>query len=72
MKDKDEKSKSKEELISRRSFFKKAAKSILPVIGGIIMTSTPLRTIAAGQSCSDCTFSCKGTCHMSCTAGCTG
>ncbi len=66
----------KEELQSRREFFKKAAKAALPVVGAIVLTQIPTiaqATPALGctiDACtSTCTGSCKGTCR-SCSAGC--
>ncbi|MBP3299417.1 MAG: Cys-Xaa-Xaa-Xaa repeat radical SAM target protein [Muribaculaceae bacterium] len=66
----------KEELQSRRQFFKKAAKSALPILGLAVLASNPLiskATTAMGcriDACTGtCTGSCSGTCS-SCSAGC--
>ena len=63
----------KDELLSRRSIFKKAAKSILPVIGAIVLPSSLLasenRTLPNPQTCNG---SCTGLCTTSCTNGCKG
>ena len=65
-----------EELQSRREFFKKAAKTALPILGAIVLTSNPLTSKAANamgctiDACTaTCMGSCKGTCR-SCSAGC--
>lgn len=64
-----------EELQSRREFFKKAAKSALPIIGVVAMLSVPVIANASKQypqSCQyDCTYSCRGGC-AGCTGGCQG
>lgn len=66
----------KKELQSRREFFKKAAKSVLPVVAAVALASAPTITDASettpmGCSFSDCTMTCSGGC-MGCTGGCTG
>lgn len=76
------KSKKNEELKSRREFFKKAAKSALPILGAVVLSSTPLISKAAEstycnygcsygcEGCSDsCYGSCKGSCNSSCVTG---
>lgn len=75
-----------EELQTRRQFFKKAAKAALPIIGGIVLMSTPLKGIASETSlgcnwgcesgcsggCEGCTGGCKGGCSGSCDTSCYG
>lgn len=77
-----------EELKSRRDFFKKATKSALPILGAIILSSTPFvskAAIATGCNttcalrCTTTCFGCKGGCtstckgcRYSCTEGCFG
>jgi CXXX repeat radical SAM target protein len=68
------------ELLTRRGFFKQVAKTVLPVIGGVIMSSLPFKTFASSQNCTDCTFNCStacaaycsGSCTFGCTTSCTG
>lgn len=68
----------KEELQSRRDFFRKAAKAALPILGAIALASTPIvsnATETAMGCLSGCSASCHGTCSggcMGCTGGCTG
>lgn len=71
-----EKKLNNEELQSRREFFKKAAKSVLPVIGGVLLSSIPAisKAVETPQGCYgySCYGSCIGTCKISCTAICNG
>lgn len=66
--------KENEELKSRRDFFKKAAKSILPILSGITIVSFPFVSKAAksamGWGCSGCYTTCAYTCRGSCYNGC--
>ena len=77
-----EKEKSQEELQSRRDFFIKIAKSVLPILGGIAFSSLPSNKIEASNNESDeteiemgcdwgCTGSCKGSCGRVCSYDCT-
>lgn len=68
-----------EELQSRREFFKKAVKGILPIIGGILLANTPSMIKAAEELHNDCRYtceggcnSCKGTCEWRCQDDCSG
>ena len=69
----------KEELQSRREFFKEAAKKALPVIGAIALVSSPIlanatemQSMGCENSCSGgCTGGCSGSCSSRCT-GCSG
>ena len=67
----------REEIQSRREFFKKAAKAALPVVGAAIFSSVPFVNAEAapsgcGYTCSGgCSGSCSGTCDITCT-GCYG
>lgn len=68
------KSNKNEELKSRRDFFKKAAKSALPILGAVVLSSTPLISKASetAMGCNwDCSSSCRGGC-MGCSGSCTG
>ncbi len=68
----------KEELQSRREFFKRAAKSALPILGAIALANMPVIAQAAtsetGVYCAgcknDCTNGCAGGCHRSCGSSC--
>ncbi|MBO5061426.1 MAG: Cys-Xaa-Xaa-Xaa repeat radical SAM target protein [Prevotella sp.] len=71
-----EKKQRKEELQSRRQFFKKAAKSALPILGAIILGGTS-NTIKAStihpMGCDDnCWGACQRNCHGGCEGGCKG
>ncbi|MDE5791657.1 MAG: Cys-Xaa-Xaa-Xaa repeat radical SAM target protein [Muribaculaceae bacterium] len=77
------KDKRNEELQSRRQFFKKAAKSALPILGAIAIANMPMIAKAAqadrcyaGYACSGgCSGDCKGSCKYgcsSCSGGCKG
>ncbi len=64
----------KEELQSRREFFKKAAKAALPVVGAVVLSNLPvLKTEAAPMGCdSGCWTGCYGSCHNGCYSSCSG
>ena len=55
--------KKNEELQSRREFFKKAGKAVLPILGALVITSMPIK-VSASQTCP-----CSGTC-TACVGGC--
>lgn len=59
-----EKKNRNEELQSRREFFKKAAKGVLPLIGAIVLSNIP--------QISNATITTSGDCQHGCTTGCTG
>ncbi len=66
----------REEIQSRREFFKKAAKAALPVVGAAILSSVPfIKTAAAPSGCNlscsgGCLQGCSGTCYGDCKGGC--
>lgn len=75
----------KEEIQSRRDFFKKAAKTALPILGIAVLASNPIIAKASekviksesgsgcwgcGYSCSSCIGSCFG-CTGTCSGTCT-
>ena len=70
----------KEEIQSRRDFFKRVAMGALPILGGIVLSNIPLIGRAheskVGSGCyNSCLFDCSGTCSggcMGCTGSCTG
>lgn len=62
-------------LRSRREFFKKAAKGVLPLLGVAALISAPKVAKAAEtpQYCQwDCTFTCRGGCPSLCGGNCSG
>ncbi len=61
-----------EELQSRRQFFKRTAKGILPILGAIVLAGTPLLSQASnGCLCAgDCNAGCRGGCNYTCSGGC--
>ena len=73
-----------EDIISRRAFFKKAAKGVLPILGLTILGSTLISCDKdedgnsngcddCFDSCSDSCFTgCKTSCDASCSTGCKG
>ncbi len=69
-----------EELQSRREFFKKAAKSALPILGAVVLAGAPAIVKATEDvpmgcraTCSgSCYGSCRGACMSSCMGSCTG
>lgn len=61
----------REEIQSRREFFKKAAKAALPVVGAAILSSVPfMKTEAAPSGCYN--YGCMGGCDGTCSGGCMG
>ena len=61
----------KKDVISRRSFFKKAAGAILPMLGAVVASSMPFISEAAESTPQYCKGNCTGLC-TSCTNGCKG
>lgn len=61
-----------EELQSRRQFFKKAAKGVLPILGAIVLANAPVIAKAADEASMGCSGYCKEGCGTSCTGSCTG
>ena len=72
----EEKKNKQEELQTRREFFKKAAKGVLPVLGAIALANVPLLSHAMeeGKTPNGCTRYgcgiCTGTCSGECKGGC--
>jgi CXXX repeat radical SAM target protein len=60
----------REEIQSRREFFKKAAKAALPVVGAAILSSVPFIKAEAATGCEHCTTSCYVGCEGGCKSGC--
>lgn len=61
--------KKKEELQSRRDFFKKAAKGVLPIVGAVILGGIP-HIVKAEETPMGCRYSCEGDCYRACYYGC--
>lgn len=64
-----------EEIQSRREFFTNVAKQTLPILGVVLLTSTPLRTLAENSTPStSCNGTCSGLCEgcRSCQGTCSG
>lgn len=60
---------------SRREFFKKAAKSVLPILGVMLLTSNPLvgKVTEVAMGCKyGCSNGCYTACSGSCKSGCDG
>ena len=71
--------KENEELQSRREFFKEAAKKTLPIVGAVILASSPIianateaEPMGCNYNCSGGCNSCKGTCEYRCQNDCSG
>jgi hypothetical protein len=70
----------KDELQSRRQFFKKAAKGALPILGAIALANMPMLASASetrmgcyGSGCSSgCSYGCANTCVGGCDGSCAG
>ncbi len=59
-----------EELQSRREFFKKAAKSALPILAAVALANVPVIAEAAGTTPSGCNYDCLGSCDRTCSGSC--
>ena len=59
-----------DDLQSRRDFFKKAGKSILPVLGIVMLSSFPTIVNAAEKTTSGCNANCESTCETGCYTSC--
>ena len=63
-----------EEIQSRREFFKKAAKGALPILGAVILASSPIISKAVENEPMGCSWGCyngcSGSCGRSCSYGC--
>lgn len=67
-----EKKNRNEELQSRREFFKKAAKGVLPILGATLLANTPLLVKATEEDPMGCNYSCSYSCSNSCRGNCAG
>ena len=59
-------------IISRREFFKGAAKKALPIVGAVVLASMPNIANAEVRVPCLCEGSCRAVCASSCTTVCTG
>ena len=72
------KSNRNEELKSRRDFFKKAVKSALPILGVVVLASSPIvskavTTMGCDYTCkTSCANDCYGSCRYACKSTCSG
>ncbi|MDE6139763.1 MAG: Cys-Xaa-Xaa-Xaa repeat radical SAM target protein [Alistipes sp.] len=57
-----------EEIQSRRDFFKRAAKAVLPIVAISAMASNPV--IAKASEAMSCNGNCSGTCRSGCNTTC--
>lgn len=55
----------KEELQSRRDFFKKAAKGVLPILSAVLLANVP-NVLKAEETPMGCTGTCYTTCRNAC------
>lgn len=65
----------KEEIQSRREFFKNAAKKSLPILGVMALLSNPVIARAVEKEtngCEDCWGKCDGSCYSTCKGTCEG
>lgn len=65
----------KGELQSRRDFFKKAAKSALPILGAIVLAGMPnvVKAAETPMGCeTTCSGACRDNCHYTCLDTCRG
>lgn len=63
----------KEDVISRRKFFKEAAGASLPIIAGSILLPFIMSSCdGAHSSCVNCANGCDNSCYRSCKYDCTG
>ena len=60
-----------EELQSRRDFFKKAAKGVLPILGAVVLAGVP-NLVKAEETPMGCRYGCAGACVYNCSGSCSG
>lgn len=61
-----------EELQSRRQFFKKAAKGVLPILGAVVLSNVPLIANANTTASTGCVDACYASCLTGCVTYCKG
>ena len=59
-------------VISRREFFKGAAKKALPILGAVALMSMPNVLNAATAKATSCEYGCYGSCESGCEGSCVG
>lgn len=64
------KNKKNEELQSRREFFKKAAKGVLPILGAVVLAGAPAIVKATEDSPMGCNYGCSSSCLGHCYGAC--
>lgn len=67
------KNEEKNEIQSRREFFKNAAKAALPILGAVVLSKLPVMANSSEESstyCSSCNSSCTNGCRNGCSRGC--
>ena len=67
-----EENKRNEELQSRRDFFKKAAKGVLPILGAVVLASAPGIVKAVEKAPMGCDYGCSLACRDGCQGTCQG
>ena len=60
----------KDEIQSRREFFKNAAKKALPIIGAVALMNNPVIAQAVNKESMNCENSCYGSCYGGCYYTC--
>ena len=60
----------KDEIQSRREFFKEAAKKALPIIGAVALMSNPVIAQAVNKESMNCENGCYGSCYGGCYYTC--
>ena len=61
------------ELMSRRHFFQKAAKGMLPMLGAIVVgPSIVMSAMTSCDNCGACEAACQDNCENTCTGSCSG
>ena len=63
--------KAKEELQTRRDFFRNAAKAALPILGAVVLTGVPTIVKASEKTSLGCNWACEGACTGNCYGSCT-
>lgn len=62
----------KEQIQSRRDFFRNVAKSALPILGTIVLANIPIISKAAEKTPMSCNYSCTAWCADNCSGRCKG
>lgn len=65
-----EKENKKEEIQSRREFFKNAAKSVLPILGAVALLGNPIVAKAVEKEEMGCDYGCYQSCYYACSGSC--